>query len=78
MKERLLKCTEIDGRTDNNDLDGGNQLDDLSGKTDKSPRNEFWYVNDEGQRHGRPPWGRKVTFLKNRLKYPPGRPVNHA
>ena len=38
----------------------------LSGKTDKSPRNEFWYVNDDGQivaaRYG--DW--KVTFLENR------------
>lgn len=66
VKERLLQGTEINGRRYKNYLDGYNMLDYLSGKTDKSPRNEFWYVNDEGNvvaaRYG--DW--KVTFLENR------------
>ena len=66
VKERLLKGTTINGRTYKNHLDGYNQFDYLSGKVKQSPRNEFWYVNDDGQvvaaRYG--DW--KVVFLENR------------
>jgi arylsulfatase A-like enzyme len=66
VKERLLKGTNINGRTYKNHIDGYNQLDYLTGKTEVSPRNEFWYVNDDGQvvaaRYG--DW--KVVFLENR------------
>jgi arylsulfatase A-like enzyme len=68
VKERLLKGTTINGRTYKNHLDGYNILDYLKGKTDNSPRNEFWYVNDDAQvvaaRYG--DW--KVVFLENRGK----------
>lgn len=38
----------------------------ISGKTDKSPRNEFWYVNDDGQVVAAR-WGDwKVVLLENR------------
>ena len=49
-----------------NYIDGYNQLDYLSGKTKESPRNEFIYVNDDGQivamRYDE--W--KAVFLENR------------
>ncbi len=66
IKEKLLKGVELNGRTFRNYIDGYNQLDYLSGKVKNSPRNEFWYVNDEGgivaARYG--DW--KVVFLENR------------
>jgi arylsulfatase A-like enzyme len=66
VKERLLKGTTINGRTYKNHLDGYNLLDYLSGKTKESPRNQFIYVNDDGQivamRYG--DW--KTVFLENR------------
>ncbi len=66
IKERLAEGTELNGRRYRNYIDGYNQLDYISGKVDESPRNEFWYVNDDGQivaaRYQ--PW--KVVFLENR------------
>jgi arylsulfatase A-like enzyme len=66
IKEKLLTGTSINGRNYRNHIDGFNQLDYLSGKVKDSPRNEFWYVNDDGQivaaRYG--DW--KVVFLENR------------
>ena len=66
MKERLLKGTEIYGRSYRNHIDGYNLLDYLGGKTKVSPRSEFIYVNDDGQivaiRYG--DW--KTVFLENR------------
>jgi len=66
VKERLLKGTTISGRAYKNHLDGYNLLDYLSGKTKASPRNQFIYVNDDGQivaiRYA--DW--KVVFLENR------------
>jgi arylsulfatase len=66
VKERLLKGTAINGRTYKNHVDGYNILDYLSGKTDKSPRSEFWYVNDDGQVVAARYNDWKVVFLENR------------
>ena len=66
IKEKLLKGTEINGRTYKNYVDGYNQLDYLSGKDSESPRNEFWYVNDDGQIVAARYQDWKVTFLENR------------
>ena len=66
VKERLLKGTEINGRTYRNYIDGYNQLDYLSGKAKESPRNEFWYVNDDGQVVAARYRDWKVVFLENR------------
>ncbi len=49
IKQKLLDGVELNGRRYRNYIDGYNQLDYLSGKTDKSPRSEFMYVGDEGQ-----------------------------
>ena len=65
-KEKLLKGTKIDGRKYRNHLDGYNLLDYLSGKTDASPRHEFWYVNDDGQIVAARYDAWKVVFLENR------------
>ncbi len=50
LKDRLLKGWQPQGNptTFRNHLDGYNQLDYLTGKTDKSARNEFYYFNDDG------------------------------
>ena len=66
VKERLLKGTTINGREYRNHIDGYNLLDYLSGKTNKSPRKEFWYVNDDGQIVAARYDDWKVVFLENR------------
>jgi arylsulfatase len=66
VKERLLKGTTINGRSFRNHLDGYNQLDYLSGKVKESPRNEFWYVNDDAQIVAARYQDWKVVFLENR------------
>jgi arylsulfatase A-like enzyme len=66
IKEKLKAGVELNGRSYRNYIDGYNQLDYFMGKTDASPRNEFIYVNDDGQivalRYG--DW--KAVFLENR------------
>ena len=69
VKQQLLDGEfKAIGRTYRQHLDGYNQLDYLMGETEESPRNEFWYVNDDGQivaiRYQ--PW--KAVFLANRGK----------
>jgi arylsulfatase len=68
IKEKLLNGVELNGRTYRNYIDGHNQLDYLSGKVEESPRQEFFYVNDDGQvvamRYDQ--W--KAVFLENRGK----------
>jgi len=66
VKERLLKGAQINGRTYKNHVDGYNLLEYLKGKTDASPRSEFWYVNDEGSVMAARYNDWKVTFLENR------------
>ena len=59
VKDRLLKGWKPEGSdtTFRNHLDGYNQLDYLTGKSDKSARTEFAYFDDDGDlvayRHGR-------------------------
>ena len=48
VKEQLLKGAKLNGRTYRNHIDGYNMLDYLSGKAEKSPREGFIYVNDDG------------------------------
>jgi len=66
VKEELLKGTTINGRPYKNYLDGYNLLDYLTGKVKESPRNEFWYVNDDGQIVAARYQDWKVVFLENR------------
>jgi len=66
IKEKLLNGTSINGRSYRNHLDGYNQLDYLTGKVKDSPRQEFWYVNDDGQVVAARYSDWKVVFLENR------------
>jgi arylsulfatase len=66
VKERLLKGAAINGRSYRAHLDGYNQLDYLTGKSKVSPRNEFIYVNDDGQVVALRYQDWKSVFLENR------------
>ena len=66
IKEKLLTGVDINGRHYRNYIDGYNQLDYLTGKTDESPRKEFWYVNDDAQIVAARYEDWKVVFLENR------------
>lgn len=49
IKDNLLKGADLGGKNYKVHLDGYNQLDYLTGKTDKSARTEFYYFNDDGE-----------------------------
>lgn len=49
IKKKLLKGHKAGNKTYKVHLDGYNVLDLLTGKTDKSPRDKFFYVSDDGQ-----------------------------
>ena len=66
IKEKLRAGVELNGRSYRNFIDGYNMLDYLEGKTDQSPRHEFWYVNDDGQVVAARYDDWKVVFLENR------------
>ena len=66
IKEDLLDGYEAIGRNYRNHLDGYNMLDYLAGKTEKSPRREFWYFNDDGQLVATRLGDWKTVFYENR------------
>jgi arylsulfatase len=67
IKERLLKGgVSLNGRSYRNHIDGYNQVDYITGKAKTSPRNEFWYVNDDGEVVAARYQDWKVVFLENR------------
>ncbi|RAJ06774.1 arylsulfatase [Chitinophaga skermanii] len=49
IKQDLLKGSNVGGKSYKVHLDGYNQLDFITGKTDKSFRKEFIYINDDAQ-----------------------------
>jgi arylsulfatase A-like enzyme len=49
IKERLLKGAQIGTKTFKVHLDGYNQLPMLTGQTDKSARDEYYYFDDDGE-----------------------------
>jgi arylsulfatase len=67
VKNKLLKGMPVGDKTFKVHLDGYNQLDYLTGKSDKSARDRFFYFNDDGQlvalRYGQ--W--KAVFLEQRV-----------
>jgi heat shock protein HslJ len=66
IKEKLKAGVDLNGRHYRNYIDGYDMTAYLTGKTNSSPRNEFWYVNDDGQIVAAR-WGDwKVVFLENR------------
>ena len=66
IKDRLLEGTTIDGKEYKVHLDGYNQLPYLSGESDESARNEFFYFNDDGAIVGLRYENWKVVFLEQR------------
>ncbi|WP_194975972.1 arylsulfatase [Aquiflexum lacus] len=66
VAEKIKNGYKAIGRTYKNYIDGYNQLDYLTGKVDQSPRNEFWYVNDDGEIVAARYNDWKVVFLENR------------
>ncbi len=48
IAERLRAGTDLDGTSYKVHLDGNNQLDYLTGATDESARDSFFYVSDDG------------------------------
>jgi len=66
IKDKLRKGVSLNGRKYKNYIDGYNQLDYLSGKAKDSPRNEFFYVNDDGEVVAIRYQDWKVVFLENR------------
>ncbi len=68
IKGKLLMGVELNGRTYKNYIDGYNQLDYLTGKTKTSARNQFIYVNDDGNIVAVRAGDWKVVFLENRAQ----------
>ena len=66
IKEKLLQGVTLNGRPYKNHVDGYNMLDYLGGTAKTSPRNEFWYVNDDGQIVAVRWQDWKVVFQENR------------
>ena len=66
IKAKLASGVELNGRKYKNAIDGYDQNDYLSGKVDKSPRNEFLYANDDGQIVAIRYLDWKAVFLENR------------
>ncbi|HXV25617.1 MAG TPA: arylsulfatase [Alphaproteobacteria bacterium] len=66
ITQQLRSGIDLNGRHYRNYIDGYNLLDYLEGKTEGSPRHEFWYVNDDGQIVAARYDDWKVVFLENR------------
>lgn len=66
IKDKLLKGVELNGRSYKNHIDGYNQLDYLSGKTEESPRKEFIYTDDGGHVAAIRYEDWKAVYLENR------------
>jgi arylsulfatase len=66
IKDKLAKGVELDGRRYRNYIDGYNQIGYLNGQEKNSPRNEFFYVNDDGHIVAIRFNDWKAVFLENR------------
>lgn len=66
VKEELLKGKTVGGKTYKVHLDGFNILPYLTGKVDESPRESFFYFNDDGQLVGMRFKNWKLVFLEQR------------
>jgi arylsulfatase len=66
IKEKLLKGYQANGRDFKVHLDGYNMLPFWSGKTDKSPRHEFFYWTDDGEIAGLRYDQWKLVFMEQR------------
>jgi len=68
IKEKLLKGHQVGAKTFKVHLDGYNQLPYLTGETDKSPRDEFFYFSDDGDLLALRYDNWKMVFLEQRVE----------
>jgi len=68
IKEKLLKGHQAGGKTFKVHLDGYNQLPYLTGETDKSPRDEFFYFSDDGDLLAMRYDNWKLDFMEQRVE----------
>jgi arylsulfatase len=68
IADQLKQGTELAGTTYKVHLDGFNQLAYLTAETDASPRNYFFYVNDDGQLTAVRYDNWKAVFLEQRVQ----------
>jgi arylsulfatase len=66
IKDKLATGVELNGRTYRNYIDGENMLAYFRGEAENSPRQNFFYVNDDGQVVAIRYDAWKVVFLENR------------
>lgn len=66
LKEDLLDGYKAINRDYKQHLDGYNMMDYFSGKSEDSPRKEFWYFNDDGKLVAIRLGDWKVVFYENR------------
>ena len=68
VKEKLLKGHTANGKEFKVHIDGYNILPYLTGETDESPRNFFFYANDDGQVTAIRINDWKIVFMEQRAK----------
>jgi arylsulfatase A-like enzyme len=68
IKEKLLKGHQAGAKTFKVHLDGYNQLPYLTGETDKSPREEFFYFSDDGDLLAMRYDNWKLVFMEQRVQ----------
>ena len=68
IKEKLLDGHEAAGKTFNVHLDGYDLVPYLTGKTDKSPRTEFFYFSDDGDLVALRYDNWKLVFMEQRVR----------
>jgi arylsulfatase A-like enzyme len=68
IKEKLLTGHQAGNKTYKVHLDGYNQLPYLTGETDQSPRQEFFYFSDDGDLLGMRYNNWKIVFAEQRLR----------
>jgi arylsulfatase len=68
INEKLLRGHQAGGKTFKVHLDGYNQLPFLTGETDTSPRQEFFYFSDDGNLLGLRYDNWKIVFAEQRLR----------
>jgi arylsulfatase len=66
IKEKLLKGHQVGSKTFKIHLDGYNQLDYSTGKTETSARKEFFYFSDDGDLTGLRYDNWKIVFMEQR------------
>jgi arylsulfatase A-like enzyme len=68
IKERLLEGHSVEGRTFKVHVDGYDMLSYLKGEVERSPRKEFFYVNDDGQLVALRYEDWKLVFMEQRAR----------